>query len=96
MTGEYFSLLPWALIVAMGGLLMYFMRRGKPSKLKAWIGVVVLFAGSVWMGWEVFSPEGGKGFAPGGEKYAVILLLFYLGGFFLGLKQLNALRTREP
>ena len=93
MTGNIFDLVPahWLVLLvglAMFGLLAYFWNRGKPSKLKAWIAVVGTFAGSVWMGWQVFFAEG--------EKYAVILLLFFLGGFFLWLKELNALRTREP
>lgn len=93
MTGDYFDLVPahWLVLIvslAIFGLLAYFWNRGKPSKLKAWISVVVLFAGSVWMGWEVFFAEAGK--------YAVVLLLFYLVAFFLWLKNLNALRTKEP
>ena len=93
MTGTIFDLVPAHWLVhlvglAMFGLLAYFWNLGKPSKLKAWIAVVGTFAGSVWMGWQVFFAEGGK--------FAVIAMLIFLVVFFLVLKNLNALRTREP
>lgn len=89
MAGEYFHLLPLAIGGLAVALVAYFWRPAKPSKLNAWIAVVFTFAGSVWMGWEVFFTDEGK-------RWKVMAMLIFLGVFFLILKKLSALRAREP
>ena len=88
MTGEFFvNILPVVLALAIFAL--FFIFRGKHSKVSAWFWVVLTFIGCVWLGWFML-------FVDGLNVFRGLLMLFFLAALFQSLKELNALRTREP